>query len=56
MSSFAICNVIGWVFLVASWTVGFFVTDKRKALVTSIILAVFATGIFTSNMIWMFCK
>lgn len=53
MSPITICNIIGWIFLVASWTVGFFMTDKQKARTVGIILSAFGLGIFIANGIHM---
>lgn len=54
MSPITICNIIGWITLIASWTVGFFITNKRKSRDISIVLSAFALGIFIANGIHIF--
>lgn len=53
MSTFTICNIIGWIALIASWTIGYFITDKQKARIWGMILSAFAVGFFIANGIYM---
>jgi hypothetical protein len=56
MSVFTICNLIGWMALITSWVIEYFITDKRKARLVGMVLSAFAVGVFVANGICMFVK
>jgi hypothetical protein len=56
MSAFTICNLIGWMALITSWVIEYFITDKQKARMVGLILSAFAVGVFLSNGIYLFMK
>lgn len=47
---------VGWVFLLASWTVPSFIKNKDKRHFVGAVLAAFATGIFVCDLINNFTK
>lgn len=56
MNAVVYCTMVGFMLLALTYVVDFLVTDKAKALVTKLILAVLATGMFTANVVYVCMK
>ena len=43
--------ITGWVFLISSWIVPYFIKDKSKKYATGAILSAIATGLFVGRLL-----
>jgi hypothetical protein len=43
--------IVGWIFLIASWTVPYLIKDKQTRKFVGLVLSALATGIFLGYMI-----
>ena len=54
MTPYGTIMILGWIFLIASWTPRFFVKNEEKRRIFAIVVNAFALGLFTAGGILLF--
>jgi len=52
--AYTIIMILGWLFLITSWTLRFFVKNEEKRRIFAIVANAFALGLFTAGGILLF--